>query len=103
MDHANSIFRPQDATGFNQSVVASQCYHIRIPRGAGDPPMDFAAMFCGVGDGRHVFASLLDIELEFARAARSGSVNARRRGAETFGMVRVHMMLVRSASGFALR
>ncbi|KAF9055350.1 hypothetical protein BDZ89DRAFT_1055943 [Hymenopellis radicata] len=56
-DPVNSILRSQH-TGQDSRASDVLARHVRLPRKG---PFDFSAFFCGIGDARHMYGSLLDL------------------------------------------
>ncbi|KAJ7578709.1 hypothetical protein C8J56DRAFT_968871 [Mycena floridula] len=59
-DEVTSMFRGQN-TGSGTDMQ-----HMRMPRDGS--PFNFSAMFCGIGDARHLYASLLDAGQDFPKS-----------------------------------
>lgn len=67
-DKANSIWRVQysDSESYpdGEDHPQAEQYHVNIPRDG--TPFDFSALFCGIADARHLYASLGDLSINLA-------------------------------------
>lgn len=76
-DEANSIFRAQfsDKSAYfgRKEHPYAKKLHMRIPTQTENEDFDFSALFVGIGDARHLFASLADVALDF-KARKSGDM-----------------------------
>lgn len=58
-------------------------FHIKIPKDG--KPFDFSAMFCGIGDARHLYASIADLAVDMRDLKKVKSASQK---------IKVHFTLV---------
>lgn len=87
-DNANSIFRVQssdsEAYPQNREHPYAKQFHMQVPRDGS--AFDFSAFFCGIGDARHLYASLVDLGLDLGTLKPKKSQS-----------IRLHFVLVSSS------